>query len=215
MIKAVVFDWNGTLIDDLRVHLLGFREALDGIRKISEEEFYMLEGMKGIEIITRLAEGRDKKEIKHLFKIKRDYYNKHAPEIKLFPGARTLLRKLKGRGLKLGLVSGTARVNLDAGIRKKTQALFDHITTADEVTHAKPHPEPYLRCIQDLGVKPSEAIAVENAPLGVESAKAAGLLCIAITTTLPPSYFKKADKVVTSLEEAGDVIESMLSRKGS
>lgn len=215
MIKAVVFDWNGTLIDDLGVHLRGFRKALEGIREISEKEFYMLEGSNGINIITKLAGGLDEKEINHLHKKKMEYYQRHAPDIKLFPGAVALLRKLKADGLRLGLVTGTSRVNLDAGIRKETQAFFDHITTADEVTHPKPHPEPYLRCIQDLGVQPSEAIVVENAPLGVESAKAAGLYCIAITTTLPPSYLRKADRVVKSLGEAGNAIESMLSGKGS
>jgi beta-phosphoglucomutase len=66
----------------------------------------------------------------------------------------------------------------------------------------KPHPEPYLKAAKALGVKPSECAVIENAPYGVASAKKAGMFCIAITSSLPKEYLKRADVVVDSLAEA-------------
>ena len=76
--------------------------------------------------------------------------------------------------------------------------LFNAIVSVDDVINGKPHPEPYLKAIDILKCDPKYALVIENAPLGIESAKKAGLDCFAIETTLPGSYLKNADRIFKS-----------------
>jgi beta-phosphoglucomutase len=73
---------------------------------------------------------------------------------------------------------------------------FSVVVTRETVTNTKPHPEPYLKASGTLGVKPSMCLAVENAPLGIKSAKSAEMLCVAICTTLEGENLEEADIVV-------------------
>ncbi|MCK4714509.1 MAG: HAD family phosphatase [Candidatus Aenigmarchaeota archaeon] len=209
MIRAVVFDWNGTLVDDMAIHLRAFREVLRGMADIKPIDIYLREGKRSIDIISELAKGASRERVREAWHAKEKIYKENSQGIRMLPSGRDLVRKLRGEGLKVGLVTGTRRSSLSHVLTRQEMSMFDHITTANETKKAKPDPEPYLRCIDDLGVKPWEAVAVENAPLGVESAKAAGMFCIAITSTLPEKYLARADSVVATLDEADSVIESM------
>ncbi len=209
MIKAVVFDWDGTLADTLSSHLKVYRQALRGIATLSDSDLYLNEGKKSWEILLSAAPQLGERKAKELAREKQRMFRKLPGSRRLYPGAENLLRKVKAGGLMLGLVTGTTRKNVESVIGKDLKDLFDHITTADETVNSKPHPEPYIRCLEDLGVRPDESIAVENAPLGIESAKRAGMFCIAITSTLPEERLTRADAVVPNLEEAGRVIDSV------
>ena len=85
--------------------------------------------------------------------------------------------------------------------------LFATIVTGEMVKLGKPHPAPYLKAAELLKLEPEQCLVVENAPLGIKSAKAAGMFCLAITTSLPKSYLKRADIIVDRLEEITGVIE--------
>jgi beta-phosphoglucomutase len=69
------------------------------------------------------------------------------------------------------------------------------------VQNGKPHPEPYLKALQKLSLKPSQAIVFENAPFGIRSAQSAGLVCLALETSLPRAFLKKADEVFCSFKD--------------
>jgi beta-phosphoglucomutase len=73
---------------------------------------------------------------------------------------------------------------------------MDVIITGDKVYNCKPHPEPYLNAAKALSVGPLECVVVENAPVGIESAKSAGMYCIAICSTLERRYLEKADMII-------------------
>ena len=81
----------------------------------------------------------------------------------------------------------------------------------DHVKKGKPHPEPYLRAAKILDLRPQECTVIENAPYGIESAKRAGMFCIALTTSLPQAYLKKADMIVDRLEDITGIIEKTCS----
>ncbi len=86
---------------------------------------------------------------------------------------------------------------LEAVLPEELSSYFHHIVTGDEVERRKPHPDPYLEGLSGLGLNGADgAIAVENAPSGISSAKAAGLRCIAITTTLSEQELQKADMII-------------------
>ena len=69
-----------------------------------------------------------------------------------------------------------------------------------DVQNGKPHPEPYLKAMAKLKVSPKEAVVFENAPFGIRSAKAAGLFCLALETSLPSSYLTGADAIFPSFK---------------
>ena len=79
---------------------------------------------------------------------------------------------------------------------KNIFAKFDTIVTADMLKRGKPHPLPYLTAAKNLKIAPAKCLVVENSPLGVLSAKNAGMFCVAVTTSLPKCYLKKADIVI-------------------
>ncbi|MFZ0298319.1 MAG: HAD-IA family hydrolase, partial [Candidatus Sulfotelmatobacter sp.] len=72
---------------------------------------------------------------------------------------------------------------------------------ADDVERGKPHPEPYLKGAELLGMNPAECLVIEDAPAGIQSAHAAGMKVIALTSTYPASALSEADAVVERLDE--------------
>ena len=71
--------------------------------------------------------------------------------------------------------------------------MFDVTVTGSDVRKGKPHAEPFLKALQQLGVNAKQAVVLENAPFGIEAAKRAGLFCIALQTSLPRKYLSRAD----------------------
>ncbi|MFA5085351.1 MAG: HAD family phosphatase, partial [Candidatus Omnitrophota bacterium] len=126
-------------------------------------------------------------------------------------GAREFLWCLKKRGYALGMVTGTTKDGIKEILPKGIEKLFDFIVTGDCVKKGKPHPEPYLRAVKGLKLKPSECVVIENAPYGVLSAKRAGTFCIALTSSLPQEYLKKADIIADNFDEISAMIDKACS----
>ena len=118
------------------------------------------------------------------------------------PGAVELIDGLRRLdGVRLGLASNSPRFLVDEAVGSAGFAgAFDAIVTADDVEHAKPAPDIYLRACSLLGVAPSEAVALEDSASGVTAAKAAGLTCIAVPL-FAETDVSAADRVIESLEE--------------
>ena len=118
------------------------------------------------------------------------------------PGALELVDRLRALdGVKLGLASNSPRFLVeDALATAGVVDAFDAIVTSSDVAAAKPAPDIYLRACADLGVAPSEALALEDSASGVAAAKAAGLTCIAVPQ-FAETDVSAADRVVDSLEE--------------
>ncbi len=118
------------------------------------------------------------------------------------PGALELIERLRAMdGVRLGLASNSPRFLVDDALA--TAGLidtFDAVVTSSDVEHAKPAPDIYLRACADLGVAPSEALALEDSASGVAAAKAAGLACIAVPQ-FAETDVSAADRIVDSLEE--------------
>lgn len=123
-------------------------------------------------------------------------------QVKARPGALELVEGLRDLdGVRIGLASNSPRFLVeDALATAGLTGAFETIVTSSDVEHAKPAPDIYLRACADLGVAPSEALALEDSASGVAAAKAAGLTCIAV-----PQYAETdvsaADRIVESLEE--------------
>jgi len=209
--KAIIFDMDGVIVDSMPYHLLAWHEALRplGVR-VSCFDVYAREGErwdKSLKDFLRQAKIEPTKAVlKKIFLRRKKIFRKYFKRF-IFKGTEEFLHCLKKKGYLLGLVTGTPAVEVNRILPKKIKNLFDCVVAGDMVKNGKPHPEPYLKAAKDLSLTPRECVVVENAPLGIKSAKRAGMFCVAITTSLPREYLKAADIVVNALEDITGVIE--------
>ena len=96
------------------------------------------------------------------------------------PGARPLLAELVAAGVPCALVTMSYASLAGAVVEQLPEGTFAAVVTGDQVTHGKPHPEPYLLAAEQLGVDPTKCIAIEDSPTGVASAEAAGCVAVAV-----------------------------------
>jgi beta-phosphoglucomutase len=137
---------------------------------------------------------------------KRAYY-RTIVQVKEYPGAFEVIGELRRRGLRTALVTACALKNMQHSLSSEKQGRFDFIITGDEVARAKPFPDPYLTAAQRLDLAPHECLVVENAPLGIEAAKKAGMYCVAIETTLGRPYLGSADLILSNITGLLDIPE--------
>ncbi len=202
---------DGVIVDSMPYHYLAWYEALrpEGIR-VTCFDVYTREGERWQktlrELLAYAGVQPTEKRLNAIFARRKKIFKKYFKRF-IFQGAHPLLRCLKARGYLLGLVTGTPLVEVQRILPKAIHDMFDCIISGDSVKQGKPHPEPYLKGAKCLGVLPRECLVVENAPYGIESAKKAGMFCVAVTTSLPKEYLSHADIVVRSLEEISGIIE--------
>jgi beta-phosphoglucomutase len=209
MIKAILFDLDGVFVDTLHYHYLAWKKMLEEIGgTVSEHTILLHEGRNSREILPLLLSdaGIALPEDKHQDFIdrKREYY-RSIVDVRHFPNALPVMETLKARGFKTALVTACALRNMEASLDAEQRGKFDFVITGDEVPRAKPFPDPYLAAMRQLDLTPEECIVVENAPLGIESAKAAGMQCIAIETTLGREYLTLADLIIHDIGELLDL----------
>jgi beta-phosphoglucomutase len=200
MIEAVFFDLDGVIADTLHYHYLAwdrmFRE-LGG--SVSEHSVLLHEGRASREILPTFLEeaGVDLPQEEHEAFIdrKREYY-RSIVQVTYFPHVFEVIAELRRRGFRTALVTASSLKNMQAALTEEHRALFDFLITGDEVHRAKPSPDPYLAPMHHMNLSPSQCVVVENAPLGIESAKNAGMTCVAVETTLPEEYLGQADYVI-------------------
>lgn len=108
-----------------------------------------------------------------------------AADLPLHEGALELIDAVRERGVPTALVSSSFRVLVDAALRGIGAARFDLTIAGDEVTHGKPHPEPYLLACERLGVAPGHAVVIEDAMSGVLAAEAAGCPVVVVPFVAP------------------------------
>ena len=116
------------------------------------------------------------------------------------PGAKELLSELDALGVPMALVTSTYRSLLGTALRGLGSTISRSTVAGDEVSQAKPHPEPYLTAARLLGVDPRRCVAVEDSPAGVAAAQAAGCVVVAVPHVAP---IEEAERryVVSSLTE--------------
>lgn len=191
---------DGVLYDSMPFHSKAWHQLFTemGVKNSNPDEYYLYEGMTGADTIGMILKREldldtTLEERKEIYERKARLF-RNCGEKKLMPGAAEMLEGIKNLGLTTVLVTGSAQSNLLDGIENDYPGYFpkERRVTALDVNNGKPHPEPYLRGLQKAGVKPEEAIVIENAPLGVRSGKAAGCFTIAVTTgPIPESVFEK------------------------
>jgi beta-phosphoglucomutase len=205
-VKAIIFDLDGVIVDSMPYHFLAWYEALRpfGLR-VSCFEVYSREGERWDKTLSDLlSQARikySKRTLREIFLLRKKIFRKYFKRF-IFPDALEVLFCLKKKRYSLGLVTGTPISEIKKILPERIRGLFSAIVAGDQVKRGKPHPEPFLEAAKRLRLSPSECLVIENAPLGIASAKKAGMFCIALATSLPAQYLKDADITVNSLKEA-------------
>ena len=211
---------DGVLFDSMPNHAYAWSHAMtDFGLKMEPEEVYMNEGRTGkgtINILSNRYWGRDAtdEEVEQIYAAKSALFNS-LPEARPMPGAMELLQKIKRQGLMRVIVTGSATHALLDRVNAAFPDIFSSelMVTAFDVKHGKPNPEPYLMGLKKAGIAATEAIVVENAPLGVQAARAAGIFTIAVNTgPLKDEVLKEAgaDLVLPSMQYLADNWESLI-----
>ncbi|ADI73450.1 HAD-superfamily hydrolase, subfamily IA, variant 3 [Methanohalobium evestigatum Z-7303] len=199
MLKALMFDMDGVLVNSMPYHVEAMKVAFDNIGvQINKQDIYEHEGSRTIDIVRDLLIKDNKNpDSFNLDGIIQQYEQEFNKIVKLepFEGLKDLLDALKNKYI-LCVVSGAEDSIVKDILEKLYPDVFDVIITANDVENGKPVPEPYLRAVEKSGVEKGECIVFENAMLGVESAKRAGLYCVAIPTYIDRNKLENADVIV-------------------
>lgn len=199
VLKAVIFDMDGVLVDSMSDHAEAVQHIFDDIGvEMDKQDIFEREGERTVDIVEFLLEkgtgDASKYDISDIVERYIAEFNRIA-EMKVFEGMQECLNVLKKR-FDLAVVSGSDRPIVNDIIDSKYPGVFRELVTADDVQRGKPEPDPYLKAIEMLGISGHETIVVENAPMGVEAAKRAGLCCVAVPTYLDAEKFHQADMVI-------------------
>lgn len=209
--RAVIFDFDGVLVDSEPVHYRAMRESLrkDGITIDREEYVRHYVGYEDRTAIRLAFERRGKPadlaQVHDAAERKAGLYQELLAEIPFFRGARELVRALAAE-VPLAIASGARRKEIErilaaAGLRDA----FAAVVGADDVAHTKPHPEPYLTALRGLATRardlaPEQCLVVEDSTAGIAAGRAAGMRVLAVAHTYPADRLRGAHSVVDTLD---------------
>lgn len=217
---AALVDMDGTLYDSMRNHARAWSMmCAEAGLTVDYDEFFMYEGMTGaqtIDIIMQRCRGRHAtaEECESLYHRKTELFTS-LPAVEVMPGARELTSLMKEVGMRRVLVTGSGQSSLIGRLDSDFPGVFDSNmrVTSKDVAHGKPHPEPYIRAMQLARVTPSQAIAIENAPLGVKSAATSGAFTIGVVTgPVPRAELEGAGAAIVydSMTECAEAFPTLL-----
>ena len=216
MLRAVIFDFNGIIVDDEPIHFKLFQRVLgeEGIVLTEEDYYARYLGFddRGAFMAAFPEQSRplSTEKLQELIDRKADYYQEAIRNhVTVFPGVKNLVADL-AQTIPLAVASGALRHEIETIL--KTLGLLDHfraIVAAEDVTQGKPDPEIYLKALAALNArrengKPIEAadcVVIEDSKEGIRGARRAGMKCLAVTNSHPAELLSEATLIVKSLED--------------
>jgi beta-phosphoglucomutase len=185
MVKAIIFDWDGTLADTKQAVVIAFQKVLVEVGCVVPNRF--VERLMGVGTKNTLEKALkecniefDDETLGNLARDKIESQVELFETVNLFEGAPELLSELQGK-TKVALATMSGRKVIDKLLpAKKIEGCFDVVVTADDVSKPKPDPEVFLASAAKLGVDPEDCVVVEDSVFGVRAAKEAKMKCIAV-----------------------------------
>lgn len=206
MLAGAIFDWDGVVVDSSAAHKLGWeRLAEEEGLPLPENHFLRGFGRKNEWIIPHLYQWTsDPAEIARLGRRKEELYRDSLAKMPLepLPGVVALLEGLRAAAIPCAVGSSTPRANIEYVIdRLQLRTFFRAIVCAEDVTKGKPDPEVFLKAAARLGVEPVQCVVFEDAPFGLEAARAGAMKAVGVETSHPASNLPAAHVVVHRLTE--------------
>lgn len=203
MLRGALFDFDGTIFQSEILHQQIMRKIFENFtgKTVDEDELHAHVGTPYRDRITHMLAMRGIDDDAVLEKLLRDADAAYdaCPELQrvIVPGVRELLMNLRANAVRTAVVSSAAHDNIDEDLRLVgLRDLFDEIIGFDDVSIRKPHPEPYEKALQALGLQAHECVAFEDSPPGVESAHLAGITVVGLLTTFQAEDLIKAAKLI-------------------
>jgi HAD superfamily hydrolase (TIGR01509 family) len=209
MLSAVIFDFDGIIVDSEPLHFRAFNEVLNPLDiEITWEDYGEIyigfDDRDAFKAAFKANKKKaDSKKIAALIEQKAAVFQKYIldGDVSPLPGAVELIKSIPVR-LPVALCSGALREDIDPILKNLGIAnAFTVIVTAEDTDKSKPHPAPYKLTLEKLGIEdPGSAIAIEDTPAGIVSAKGAGLKVLAVTNSYDRDFLMEADAVTDTLE---------------
>lgn len=208
MIKAVIFDIDGVLLDSFEANLKFFQDLMikTGYRPPTREEFSAIFHLSMMDAIKALTKSSSEEEIKRIWEIGRGRgvgYNVNL--LKTPKGAEEVIEKLS-KSYLLGIVTSRIKESIyESPELKKLEKYFKVAVSYQDTTNHKPHPDPLLLAAQKLGVKPEVCVYIGDVENDIRAARAAGMKVVIYSK----SHFDQADAYTPSFTELPKLISSL------
>lgn len=188
-LRGIFFDMDGVLFNSMPYHARSWIQTFSEFQlQLPEFEPYMNEGSTALYTVQQMFKKYLHREAtpEECEQIKQRKHQVMAsmPPSDIFPSIPGLLQEINQQLIDCWVVTGSAQENLIGRLMNETGGILkrEKMITAHDVSQGKPHPEPYLKAMHRSGYGVHQAVVIENAPLGVISARAAGLFTIAVNT---------------------------------
>ncbi|MFQ5682393.1 MAG: HAD family hydrolase [Candidatus Binatia bacterium] len=226
MLRAIIFDFNGVLVNDEPIHLELFQKVLreEGIT-VSEKDYY--ERYLGMDdrgcfkaVYHDCGRQLSNPSLADLIQRKATYYRETIKnKVAVFPGVKQLVPFLASRfplAIASGALKGEIKMILD---HLDLRQYFRVIVSAEDVNEGKPHPEIFNKALSlinenqsDHPIQPLECLVIEDSKEGLEGAHRAGMKCLAVANSHPAKELNAAEAVVNGLNEVTETfLEQLLS----
>jgi len=199
-VQALLFDLDGTLIDSMPHHHTAWVEwhARRGLKIDADSFFVSTAGRSNDEIFRDMLPSTSAAEIAVLVDEEETLYREFAaPSLALIAGAQDFVLRAKAAGLRLAVCTASTPQNMALAFQRfGIDAWVETVVSPADGLRGKPHPDIFLEAARRLGIAPELCVVYEDAPLGVEGARRAGMNAVALTTTLPASAFAEFDNLL-------------------
>jgi HAD superfamily hydrolase (TIGR01509 family) len=216
--QAIIFDLNGTMINDMDYHTRGWLYLLNNILggNFTWDEVKPQMYGKNQEVLVRMfGAGKFTDEEMERLSIEKEkrYQQEFFPDLKLLPGLDEFLEKAYQKGIPMAIGSAAIPFNIDFVLDNlNIRHYFNAIVSADDVLLSKPNPETFLKCAELLNIDPTECLVFEDVPKGAEAALNAGMKTIILTTTHQPEEFEGLQNIIHFANDFEDgAISSLLA----
>lgn len=204
--KAVIFDLDGTILDNNAFHLKTWKQYLKDIgREMTDEEFNKhLNGRTNKDVVRYLygEQSSDEEITRHTLAKESLYRKLYKPFIKPVEGLTELLAVLNQEGVPMAIATSGIKPNIEFMFENvPIKKYFKIVVDSSFISRGKPDPEIFLKAAEFLNMPPAECLVFEDAVVGINSAKAAGMRVIAIATTEPKQELKDADMIIDLYNE--------------
>jgi HAD superfamily hydrolase (TIGR01509 family) len=215
MLKALLFDMDGTLSDTDPVHMIAWQETLHTYGVIIDDQIYheRIVGRVNPQIVRDFLPQLDEVEVARVVEEKEASFRELAIKLEPLPGLSRILEWRVAQGLQTALVTNATNHTVPFSLQALgLEDYFKVRVLADDVPVGKPDPRHYGAALERLGIQGSEAIAFEDSPSGVLSASGAGIITVGITTTQAPELLKASGAVLTVPDFAATELWVFLSQ---
>jgi beta-phosphoglucomutase len=204
--KAAIFDLDGVIVDTVPIHFKAWKRMFADYGKGFTLDDYKkkVDGIPRVDGCRAILTDLSDDEIKAAGDKKQAYYLEYLQEegIRVYDSSVVLIRRLIENSIKTAVISSSKNLLM---ILQRTglKGLFEVIISGNDISKGKPDPQVFLMAARRLDVLPDESLVFEDATLGIEAAKKAGMRCVGIDRDGNPGLFNKADVVVHDLSEIG------------